>query len=160
MNFKTSDLCDVHGASLRVLDPILRSFGGRTVCAGPIRTVKVFEDNALVRATLSSPGNGAVLVVDGGGSLRRALVGDQLAQLAVDNHWAGILVWGCIRDSAQVATMPVAVFALATQPMRANRIGVGDVDATVTFGGVTFRPGDMVYADEDGIVVASAPLTA
>jgi len=158
MNFKTADLCDAHADRLRVLQPILRSFGARAACDGPIRTLKVFEDNALVRAVLSGPGEGAVLVIDGGGSLRCALVGDQLAQLAVDNGWGGIILWGCIRDSAQVSTMPVGVFALATHPLRSARKGVGDRDVPVTFGGVTFSPCDHVYADEDGIVVSSTRL--
>lgn len=158
MNFKTTDLCDAHADRIRVLQPILRIFGGRASCSGPIRTLKVFEDNALVRATLSEPVAGAVLVVDGGGSLRCALVGDQLAQLAVDNGWSGIVLWGCIRDSAQVSTMPVGVFALATHPLRAARRGIGERDIAVTFGGVTFQPGDHLYADEDGIVVSSTRL--
>jgi len=158
MNFKTADLCDAHADRLRILQPILRGFGGRAACTGPIRTLKVFEDNALVRAFLSEPGEGTVLVIDGGGSLRCALVGDQLAQLAVDNGWSGIILWGCIRDSAQVSTMPVGVFALATHPLRSARKGVGERDVPVTFGGVTFSPGHHVYADEDGIVVSTARL--
>lgn len=154
MNFKTTDLCDEHGETLRVLEPMFASFGGNTSCAGPVRTLRVFEDNALVRVTLTEPGKGAVLVVDGGGSLRCALLGDQLAQLAVDNGWSGVVVWGCIRDSAQVETMPVAVFALATHPRRPAKQGIGERDVPVTFGGHTLRPGDYLYADEDGIVVA------
>lgn len=158
MNFKTTDLCDAHGDRLRILQPILRSFGGHPACSGAVRTLKVHEDNALVRATLSGPGDGAVLVVDGGGSLRCALVGDQIAQLAVDNGWRGIVVWGCIRDSVQVATMPVSVFALGTHPLRSVKKGTGERDVPVTFGGVTFRPGDFLYADEDGIVVSATRL--
>jgi regulator of ribonuclease activity A len=158
MNFKTTDLCDEHGDALRVMEPMFASFGGHTACSGPVRTLRVFEDNALVRATLTEPGNGAVLVVDGGGSLRCALLGDQLAQLAVDNGWSGVVVWGCIRDSAQVETMPVAVFALATHPRRPAKKGIGERDVPVTFGGHTLRPGDYLYADEDGIVVAAQRL--
>lgn len=158
MNFKTTDLCDAHGDELRVLEPMFASFGGNSACAGPIRTLRVFEDNALVRATLTEPGNGAVLVVDGGGSLRCALLGDQLAQLAVDNGWTGVVVWGCIRDSEQVETMPIAVFALATHPRRPAKKGLGERDVPVTFGGHTLRPGDYLYADPDGIVVAAQPL--
>jgi regulator of ribonuclease activity A len=154
MNFTTADLCDAHAGSLAILAPMLRSFGGRDRCAGPIRTLKVFEDNALVRATLSTPGEGAVLVVDGGGSERCALVGDQLAALALEHGWAGLVVWGCIRDSAAIAGMPLAVFALATHPLRSAKKGVGERDVPVTFGGVTFVPGHVLYADQDGLVVS------
>ena len=155
---RTSDICDQYGATVRILAPLLRSFGGRGSCQGPAATLKVFEDNALIRATLEQPGNGAVLVVDGGGSLRCALVGDQLARLVIDNGWAGILVWGCIRDSAEIATMPVYVSALATHPLRSVRCGIGERDVPVTFGGVRFAPGDYLYADEDGILVAEHAL--
>jgi regulator of ribonuclease activity A len=158
MDFTTADLCDAHAGTVSVLEPMLGSFGGRARCTGPVRTVKVFEDNALVRATLGTPGDGAVLVVDGGGSRRCALVGDQLATLAIDNGWAGLVVWGCIRDSAVIGAMPIAVFALATHPLRSARKGTGDRDVAVSFGGVTFAPGNVLYADDDGIVVASRAL--
>lgn len=158
MNFKTADLCDAHADRLRILQPTLRSFGGHSACEGPVRTLKVYEDNALVRAVLSEPGKGAVLVIDGGGSLRCALVGDQLAQLAVDNGWSGIILWGCIRDAAEVSIMPLGVFALAAHPLRGARKGVGERDVPVAFCGVTFSPGDHVYADQDGIVVSIDPL--
>lgn len=155
---RTSDLCDTHAPELRILAPLLRSFGGRNACQGPVTTLKVLEDNALVRATLEQPGGGSVLVVDGGGSLRCALVGDQLAQLAIANDWAGVVVWGCIRDSEQIARMPVFVSALATHPLRSVRRGAGERDVAITFGGVRFSPGDYLYADPDGIVVAERPL--
>ncbi|MCW5625013.1 MAG: ribonuclease E activity regulator RraA [Burkholderiales bacterium] len=158
MTFTTADLCDAHSERLRIVSPLLRSFGGKAGCAGPIRTLKLFEDNPLVRATLSEPGHGQILVVDGGGSLRCALVGDQIGQLAVDNGWAGVVVWGCVRDTAILAKMPIAIFALAAHPLRSARNGLGERDVAVTFGGVTFVPGDHLYADADGIVVSSGPL--
>ena len=158
MEFQTTDLCDANEGKVRALAPMFRSYGGKTRFAGPIRTLKVFEDNALVRATLDTPGNGAVLVVDAGGSLRCAMLGDQLALLGVKNGWAGVIMYGCIRDSGPVAQMDLGVFALATHPMKSVKKGAGDVNITVTFGGVSFVPGEWLYADEDGVIVAAAPL--
>ena len=158
MEFQTTDLCDANEGKVRALAPMFRSYGGKTRFAGPIRTLKVFEDNALVRATLDTPGNGAVLVVDAGGSLRCAMLGDQLALLGVKNGWAGVIMYGCIRDSGPVAQMDLGVFALATHPMKSVKKGAGDVDIPVTFGGVTFVPGQYLYADEDGVIVSEAPL--
>ena len=158
MDFQTTDLCDANEGKVRAVAPMFRSFGGKTRFAGPIRTLKVFEDNALVRSTLETPGNGAVLVVDAGGSMRCAMVGDQLALLGVKNNWAGIVVYGCIRDSGPLARMDLGVFALATHPMKSVKKGAGDLDIPVTFGGVTFVPGQYLYADEDGVIVSEAPL--
>jgi regulator of ribonuclease activity A len=158
MEFQTTDLCDANEGKVRALAPMFRSYGGKTRFAGPIRTLKVFEDNALVRATLDTPGNGAVLVVDAGGSLRCAMLGDQLALLGVKNGWAGVIMYGCIRDSGPIAHMDLGVFALATHPMKSVKKGAGDVDIPVTFGGVTFVPGQYLYADEDGVIVSEAPL--
>ncbi len=154
---RTSDICDVHAADVRILAPLLRSFGGHTACHGPVSTLKVFEDNELIRATLEQPGGGSVLVVDGGGSLRCALVGDQLAKLAIANNWAGVIVWGCIRDCEEIGNLPMFVSALATHPLRSVKGGTGVRDVTVTFGGVRFAPGDYLYADPDGILVADQP---
>lgn len=154
----TADLYDVHGDALRVAEPALRPFGGRRRFAGPAHTVAVFEDNSLVRGALESPGEGRVLVVDGGGSLRCALVGDKLARLAVEHGWAGIVVWGCVRDAAAIAELPVGVLALATNPRKSVKRGAGVVGETVRFLGVRVEPGDWVYADEDGVVVSSAPV--
>ena len=156
--FATPDLFDAHGPAVQVVEPLFRDFGGNRRFAGPIETVKVFEDNKLVRATLETPGAGRVLVVDGGGSLRCALVGDQLGELAVRNGWTGIVVWGCIRDSAVIATQAVGVKALATNPARSVRKGEGSTGIPVSFGGVTFTPGAWLYADEDGILVSATPL--
>jgi regulator of ribonuclease activity A len=158
MTFQTADLCDAHEGKIRVVAPMFRSFGGRRTFGGPIATLKIFEDNSLVRTALEQPGEGRVLVVDGGGSLRCALVGDQLALLGVKNNWAGIIVYGCIRDSRPIAEMNLGVFALATHPMKTVKRGVGEADVPVTFGGVTFVPGQHVYADEDGVIVSDTAL--
>ena len=158
MDFQTTDLCDANEGKVRAVAPMFRSFGGKTRFAGPIRTLKVFEDNSLVRSTLETAGNGAVLVVDGGGSMRCAMVGDQLALLGVKNNWAGIIVYGCIRDSGPIAGMDIGVFALGTHPMKSVKKGAGDVDIPVTFGGVTFTPGEYIYADEDGVIVSATAL--
>jgi regulator of ribonuclease activity A len=156
----TTDLCDAHEDKVRVVEPMFNSFGGRDAFFGQIATLKLFEDNALVRKALESPGNGRVLVIDGGGSLRRALVGDQLAALGVKNNWAGIVVYGCIRDSRAIGDMAIGVFALDTHPMKTLKKNTGDADIPVTFGGVTFVPGEWLYADEDGVIVSSTPLHA
>lgn len=158
MDFQTADLCDAHEGKLRVVAPMFRSYGGRARFAGPIATLKLFEDNSLVRTALETPGLGRVLVVDGGGSMRCALVGDQLAQLGVKNGWAGVLVYGCIRDSRAIGEMDIGALALGTHPQKSIKKGAGDVDIPVTFGGVTFAPGEYIYADEDGVVVAASPL--
>lgn len=155
---KTADLYDAHGDTLQVAAPLFRNYGGRKTFHGPIATLKVFEDNTLVRAALETPGNGRVLVVDGGGSLRCALVGDMLAQLAIDNGWAGIVVNGCIRDAADIDTMNIGIKALATHPAKSDKRGEGQKDVTVTFAGVSFSPEHHVYADRDGIVVAEKSL--
>ena len=159
MEIQTADLCDANEDKVRVLEPMLKSYGGLRAFAGQIATLKVFEDNTLVRSMLESPGNGRVLVIDGGGSMRCALVGDQLAVLAVNNGWAGIVVYGSIRDSKAIANMNVGVFALATNPRKSIKKGVGDADLTVSFGGVDFHPGHYLYADEDGIIVSASALT-
>lgn len=158
MSFQNADLCDQFDAEVRVVAPMFRSFGGKPAFSGPITTLKVFEDNSLVRTALEGAGNGRVLVIDGGGSMRCAMVGDQLAVLAVNNGWAGIVVYGCIRDAKAISNMPVGVFALSTHPRKSVKKGAGDVDIPVTFGGVTFTPGEMLYADEDGVLVASRAL--
>jgi regulator of ribonuclease activity A len=130
-----------------------RLFGGRAAFSGPIRTVRCFEDNALVKQALSEPGEGAVLVVDGGGSLRRSLLGDNLAADAVKNGWAGVVVFGAVRDTAELADMDIGIKALGTCPMRTLKRGEGLRDAPVAFGGVVFVPGDILHADADGLAV-------
>ena len=158
MTFLTTDLCDANEDKVRVVEPMFNSFGGRDRFFGRIATLKLFEDNTLVRKTLESPGNKRVLVIDGGGSLRRALVGDQLAALAVKNDWAGILVYGCIRDSKAIGEMDIGVFAIDTHPMKTRKLNTGEAELPVSFGGVTFTPGEWIYADEDGVIVSSSAL--
>lgn len=158
MTFQTADLCDAHDKAVRVVAPMFNNYGGKPAFCGPITTLKLFEDNALVRSTLETAGNGRVLVIDGGGSMRCAMVGDQLGVLAVKNGWAGIIVYGCIRDSKAMGGMDVGVFALGTHPRKTVKKGVGDADVPVTFGGVTFTPGEYLYADEDGVIVSASAL--
>lgn len=154
----TTDLCDAHPTKVQVAAPLFRDFGGRVAFAGPITTLKVFEDNALVRSALEEPGQGRVLVVDGGGSLRTALVGGNLGQLGAKNGWEGILVYGCIRDSAEIAAVDLGVKALATIPLKSAKKGWGERDVPVIFAGLTFMPGAWLYADGDGVIIADAPL--
>ena len=164
MTFATCDLCDANedklaNGSLAVLPPVFHSFGKRVAFAGPAFTLKVFEDNVLVRTTLETPGAGRVLVVDGGASLRCALVGGNLGVLAEKNGWAGIIVNGCIRDSVEINTCDIGVRALATHPQRSNRKGLGESDIRVSIAGVAVNPGYWIYADEDGILVSHSVLT-
>jgi regulator of ribonuclease activity A len=133
-------------------------FGGQLQFGGQIATIKCFEDNSLVRDLTAEAGDGRVLVIDAGGSMRRAVVGDMLAKKAVDNGWSGILVYGCIRDSAALADMAIGVKALGTHPFKTDKRGEGQRDVVVRFGGVNFQPGDWLYADEDGVVVAKRSL--
>ena len=154
----TADLCDEHGDSVQVCEPIFHAFGARRAFSGQVSTVRCFEDNSLVKAAVESPGNGRVLVVDGGGSRRRALVGGNLGVSAVKNGWAGIIIHGCIRDCAELAPLDLGLRALGTMPLRSEKRGEGERDVPVRFAGVTFRPGDYVFADEDGIVLSHVPL--
>ncbi|MEQ8233815.1 MAG: ribonuclease E activity regulator RraA [Gammaproteobacteria bacterium] len=155
----TADLYDEHGEALRVLAPIFRDYGGRRSFEGPVVTLKVHEDNSLVRSTLEEAGDGRVLVVDGGGSLRCALVGDNLAEIGVNNGWAGIIVYGCIRDAEPIAALAIGVKALATNPRKSVKKGVGERDVEVRFAEALIRPGEYLYADADGVVVADRKLT-
>ena len=150
----TADLYDDHGESLQVLTPLFTSYGGKVAFSGPVVTLKVFEDNTLVRAALEEPGEGRVLVVDGGGSLRCALVGDNIAELARSNGWAGVVVYGCIRDAAQIGAMQVGLQALNTNPRKSVKKGVGERDIPVRFADALIEPGAWLYADADGIVIA------
>lgn len=160
MTIKTADLYDAYGDTLQVAAPVFRHFGQREAFAGPIATVKVFEDNTLVRASLEAAGSGRVLVVDGGGSLRCALVGDLLARLAIDNEWAGIVINGCVRDSKEIDAMDIGIKAIAANPARSAKRGEGQEAITVTFAGVSFTPGHYVYADRDGILISERRLPA
>ncbi len=153
MDWSTADLMDRPSDELDSCDVQLRDLGGRTRFSGRVRTVRCLEDNVLLRAMLSTPGTGQVLVVDGGGSFRTALMGDTIARSAVDHGWAGVVIHGCVRDTAELARLPIGIRALGSNPRRSAKAGSGEVDTPVTFGGATFVPGAELYADEDGIVV-------
>lgn len=158
MSHAVADLSDAH-PDCAVLAPGLHDFGGRARFFGPIRTAKVFEDNALVRAALEAPGDGAVLVVDGGGSLRCALVGGLLGELAVSNGWSGIVVHGCVRDTLELRAQPLGVRALASHPRKSEKgAHGGHREIPIEFLGVRFLPGHWLYADEDGLLVSPRPL--
>lgn len=156
-SFKTPDLCDrfAEDHHLQIAEPLFRCFGGRTAFSGRITTLKVFEDDVLIRTVLEEKADDGVLVIDGGGSHRCALLDGSLGQVAATNGWQGLIVYGCIRDSAEIDTLPLGVRALHTHPLGSHRRGTGDRDCLITFAGVNFRSGYYVYADEDGIVVAA-----
>ncbi|MEQ8841743.1 MAG: ribonuclease E activity regulator RraA [Acidimicrobiales bacterium] len=154
----TADLCDDHDDEVTVLDNVFRSLGGRDRMAGTAVTLKLFEDNSLVREAVAEDGTGKVLVVDAGGSRRRAVVGDQLAAKAAANGWSGILVYGAVRDAAILAETDLAIHALGTNPRKTEKRGLGDRDVEVTFCGATIRPGAWVSADLDGVLVAARDL--
>ena len=156
MSFTTADLYDEYGAALGSCDVQFRSFGGHRSFSGAAVTVRCDEDNVVLKSVISEPGDGRVVVVDGGGSLHRALMGDLMARLAVDNGWAGIVVHGAVRDAAVLAGMPIGIKALGSNPRPSTKTGAGERDVPVTFGGATFRTGDQVFCDDDGIVVLPA----
>ena len=163
MSFATTDLCDdnsnlLEDGGLTVLPPVFRHFGKHVRLSGRVTTLKVHEDNALVRATLETQGDGNVLVIDGGGSLRRALVGGQLGLLAQDNGWAGIVVDGCIRDTDEINACEIGVRALGAHPQKSSKKGAGERNLRVHIAGVAVNPGDWIYADADGILVAQQKL--
>jgi regulator of ribonuclease activity A len=154
-DFMTTDLCDEH-PDARVLAVALRDFGGAPKFSGPAMTVKCFEDNSRIKELSLRPGNGQVLVVDGGGSTRCALLGDKIAADLVANGWAGAIVFGCIRDRAALATLALGVKALGSNPRRSDKHGEGQIGLPITIEGVLVRPGDRVYADADGAIVLDA----
>lgn len=151
----TADLVDLIGAEVRSCDVQFRQFGGRRQFAGPIRTVRCCEDNALLKSILGQPGDGGVLVIDGAGSLHAALVGDVIADLARGNGWAGLIVYGAVRDAATLRGIEIGIKALGTNPRKSGKTGAGECDVELCFGGVTFVPGDIAYSDDDGIVVVT-----
>jgi regulator of ribonuclease activity A len=160
MKATTADLSDANPL-VQIAQPVFRDFGLVKMFHGPVVTVKVFEDNALVRTLLEEPGAGRVLVVDGGGSMRCALVGGNLAKLGVTNGWHGMVVFGCIRDSEEIRGMPIGVKALGTHPRKSEKgLHTGHRDRAVSFAGVTFENGRWLYADSDGIVLSEVPLHA
>lgn len=152
------ELCDRYPDDVRILEPMLANFGGRERFFGQIVTVKAFEDNSLVREQVAQPGEGRVLVVDGGGSMRRAMLGDMLAEKAAVNGWSGIIIYGCIRDVNAIADLDIGVQALGAHPLKTEKRGVGELNVPVRFGGVDFIPGEYCYADNNGVLVANKPL--
>ena len=158
MTFSTADLHDEHEGKVQVANVLMQSFGRKTRFSGPISTVRCFEDNSLVRAALEEPGKGRVLVVDGGASIRCALVGDKLAELGIKNGWEGLVINGCIRDTAVISTLDIGIKALGANPRRSVKKGKGERDTTLNFADTTFMPGDWLYADEDGILLSPEEL--
>jgi regulator of ribonuclease activity A len=158
MHYITPDLCDAYPELVQVVEPMFSNFGGRDSFGGEIVTLKCFEDNSLVREQVDQAGKGKVLVVDGGGSLRCALLGDMLAEKAAKNGWEGMVIYGCVRDVDVLAQTDLGVQALASHPLKTDKRGLGDLNKVITFGGVTFRPGEFVYADNNGIIVSPSPL--
>jgi regulator of ribonuclease activity A len=161
--FATTDLCDAHedrlnDGRLRVLALPWRSLGGLVAFSGPISTVSIFEDNVLLRRALSAPGHGGVLVVDAGESLRRAVLGDQIARLALENHWSGVVIAGAVRDAAVLAGLPLGILALGTSPRKSAKAGAGSSGESVWLRGSPVRPGEWLYADADGVLVSSEAL--
>ncbi|MGE8122080.1 ribonuclease E activity regulator RraA [Pseudomonas fulva] len=157
-HYVTPDLCDAYPDLVQVLEPMFSNFGGRDSFGGQIVTIKCFEDNSLVREQVDLDGRGKVLVVDGGGSLRRALLGDMLAEKAAKNGWEGLVIYGCVRDVDALIQTSVGVQALASHPLKTDKRGIGDLNVVVSFAGVTFRPGEYVYADNNGVLVSPSPL--
>ena len=158
MLFVTADLIDAHGDKLQSCELQFRQYGGRRNFHGPVRTIRTREDNALLKQVLADPGHGAVLVVDGGGSLRTALIGDVIASAALNNGWAGVIIFGAVRDTVALGQLDLGVKALGSNPRKSGKAGTGSRDIAVSFGGVTFTPGAWVYSDDDGIVVSATKL--
>ena len=152
------DLCDQHFDQLSVMDPIFQSYGKATIFSGQAVTVKCFEDNSLVKELAGMPGQGRILVIDGGGSTRRALLGDMIAENAVNNGWAGFIIYGAIRDVATINTLELGVKAITACPVKTEKRGLGDAGIDLQFAGVSIAEGDYIYADLNGVVVAKEPL--
>ncbi|MCE0493930.1 ribonuclease E activity regulator RraA [Vibrio salinus] len=160
MEYNTSALCDIYLDQVDVVEPMFSNFGGRASFAGQVTTIKCFEDNGIIRETLEQDGLGRVLLVDGGGSLRRALVDAEIATMAEENEWEGIIVYGCVREIDELEEMNIGIQALASIPVGAVAQGIGEMDIPVNFGGVTFLPEDYLYADSTGIILSQEPLSA
>ena len=158
MDILTPDLCDAYPDQVNVLEPMLFNFGGHNAFSGKIVTVKCFEDNSRVKEAAGKAGKGKVMVVDGGGSMRRSLLGDMIAENAVKNGWEGFVIYGCIRDVDAIGALKLGVQAMAAMPLKTDKRGIGDLNIPVTFGGVTFNPGEYVYADNNGVIVSATPL--
>ncbi|OOS01489.1 ribonuclease E activity regulator RraA [Canicola haemoglobinophilus] len=158
MYIDTSELCDIYLDQIDVVEPIFSSFGGKSAFFGKITTIKCFENNGLISETLEENGEGRVLLIDGGGAVRRALIDADLAQLAADNGWEGIIVYGAVRQLQQLENIDIGIQALAPIPVGADEQTIGETDVPVNFGGVTFFPEDYVYADLTGIILSQEPL--
>jgi len=158
VNKSTPDLCDQYPQLVRVVEPMFSNYGGRERFGGEIVTVKCFEDNSCVKQLVDSDGRGKVMVVDAGGSMRRACLGDMLAEKASVNGWSGLIIYGCIRDVDEIMATDIGVQALGTHPMKTDKKGIGETQVTVSFGGVTFVPGEYLYADNNGIIVSAKAL--
>ncbi|SRR6056297_647047 len=160
MGISTPDLCDAHPDAVRVVTGLQwHSYGGIVAFGGRLETVKCFEDNSRVKERLAEPGDGRVLVVDGGGSLRHALIGDMIAERAAEGGWAGVLIHGACRDVDALADLRIGIAALGCVPIKSVRRGEGQLNVPVSFGGVRFRPGEFVYIDANGVIVSAEPLT-
>lgn len=159
-NFTTADLCDLHSnlSHFQIAEPILKSFGGTPIFCGQISTLKVFEDNILVRETLQQQVRNRVLVIDGGGSHRCALLGEDMTQMAYQNGWQGIVVYGCVRDTKVLKQIPIGLLALHAHPLKSRKKGGGQKDCLVSFAGINFKKDHFLYADEDGIIVSETML--
>ena len=158
MNRSTPDLCDDYPHLIRVVEPMFSNFGARERFAGEIVTIKCFEDNSLVKQAVNELGHNRVLVVDAGGSMRRACLGDLLAHQGAKNGWSGVVIYGCIRDVDEIMNIDIGVQALGVHPVKTDKKGVGENNIAVTFGGVTFNPGEFLYADNNGIIVSAKSL--
>jgi len=159
MNYSTPDLCDAFPDLVRVMEPMFMNFGGRSSFGGEIVTIKCHEDNSLVKETAATNGTGKVMVVDGGASMRRALLGDMIAENAVNNGWEGFIIYGCIRDVDTITELNLGVQALNTIPVKTDKRGVGDLNIPIQFAGVSMKPGEYIYADNNGIIVSSQALS-
>lgn len=157
MSFTTADLVDERGDDVRSCSTQFRQYGARSRFEGEIATISCHQDNALVKARLASDGQGKVLVIDGGGSLDTALIGDMIAASAVENGWAGVVINGAVRDTVALAELDLGIKALGSNPRKSSKAGAGQEQREVTFGGVTFVPGHHLWSDEDGILVAATP---
>ena len=157
-HYLTPDLCDTYPELVQVLEPMFSNFGGRDSFGGEIVTIKCFEDNSRVKEQAELDGKGKVLVVDGGGSLRCALLGDMIAEKAAKNGWEGLVIYGCIRDVDVIAQTDLGVQALASHPKKSDRRGLGEINVPVTFAGVTYRPGEFIYADNNGVIISPTAL--
>ncbi len=158
MEYNTSELCDIYADMVDVVEPMFMNFGGKSSFGGKITTIKCFENLGLIAEVVQQPGLGKVLLIDGGGSLRRALIDSDIAQMAFDNEWEGIIVYGCIREVEQLEDINIGIQSLASIPVGADDNRTGDLDVAVNFGGVTFLPEDHIYADSTGIILSPEAL--